>query len=56
MLMKHCFRLLLAAAFLTVLSAADPARAACTGPAGDAGHIIFNADYSALQYCNGCTG
>lgn len=35
------------------LFCAAPAFAACTGPAGEAGEIIYNADHKVVQYCKG---
>lgn len=44
----------MALAVLAILSSvASPAHAACLTPAGDAGKVIYNADHSMMQYCDG---
>ena len=32
---------------------ASPAVAACTSPAGNAGYMMYNADYAVMQFCDG---
>lgn len=38
---------------LALLLAPSTAMADCTGPAGVAGTILYNADYATMQFCNG---
>lgn len=39
--------------FLAMTLMSGPAHAACLTPAGDAGKVIYNADHSMMQYCDG---
>lgn len=42
-----------AATVMLMMAMVGAAAAACTNPAGDAGHVIFNTTVKTMQYCNG---
>lgn len=47
-------RLLSYAAFIAIMmGSVGQAYAACSSPSGGAGEMIYNTDYSVMQYCNG---
>jgi hypothetical protein len=51
--MRRQFPLALAALLaLIVIASPSPARAVCSGPAGNAGTLIYNSVHSVLQYCD----
>lgn len=44
---------LFSAFLVLMLLASGTTMAACSNPAGDAGHVIFNTTVKTMQYCNG---
>ncbi len=51
---RSCFRVVYILALPALLALApSAAAAACSSPTGQAGDIVYNADYALMQFCNG---